>query len=364
MCEAVRYPSSRTISLSAWRPSDRIRNARVVIYMHSNMEKQQTQMQGHECVLITGGCGAIGSQVLNVLKRRYPNTRFVNVDALTYAGRKENIEPPYSNYVFYQANICDQHRMMMIFKTERPTLLLHFAAETHVDSSFGNSLQFTNTNVVGTHTLLECARAYNGFTKIVHMSTDEVYGPVTGESAKESSSLFAPTNPYAATKAAAEMICQAYMKSFNLPIIITRCNNAISKVQHEEKLIPQTILRFKRGERVPVHGNGLAKRTFIHTTDIADAMDVITAKGQLHSVYNIGTTDEWTVLEVIEEIARQMGKSESIDALVSFVDDRPFQDIRYSVDTTALRALGWTEKMSFAEAVAECLGNTVQAALQ
>jgi len=315
------------------------------------------KMHGHDCVLITGGCGAIGSQVINVLKKRYPDTKFVNVDALTYAGKTQSIEPPYSNYMFYHANICDQTRMMMIFKTEKPTLMIHFAAETHVDSSFGNSLHFTETNVIGTHTLLECAKAYNGFKTIIHMSTDEVYGPIEGESAKETTSIFAPTNPYAATKAAAEMICQAYMKSFNLPIIITRCNNAVSKVQHVEKLIPQTIMRLSRGEKIPVHGDGNAKRTFIHTTDIANAMDIIAEKGEKHTVYNIGTTHEWSVLDVITEVAQVMNVNKDIQELVEFVENRPFQDIRYSVDTTALQALGWSETISFTEALHECINH-------
>lgn len=324
-------------------------------------------MHGHECVLITGGCGAIGAVTVNALKRQYPLTRFVNLDALTYCGKKEHIEPPFNNYKFYYGSITDASLVRYILETERPTLLIHLAAETHVDQSFGNSFRFTHVNVLGTHTLLECAKNYGRLRMFLHMSTDEVYGSVHDAETCTEESMFAPSNPYSASKAAAEMICHAYQKSFQMPITIMRCNNAISPFQHEEKLIPccvKTLVARAEAEahgtpeeslpRIPIHGQGMSKRTFIHAADIASAIDTIVGKGQEGSIYNIGTDMERTVLDVVKTILRIMRGEAEADVWLRYVEygpDRAFQDYRYSIDSSALRALGWKESVSFEDAV-------------
>ncbi len=312
--------------------------------------------------LITGGCGAIGSVVVNVLKKRYPERTFVVLDALTYAGNKDHIEPPFDNFKFYHGNICDASFVAYVLETEQPEYILHLAAETHVDQSFGNSFKFTETNVFGTHTLLECVRKCSSVKCFLHMSTDEVYGSVQdGETCSESC-IFAPSNPYSATKAAAEMLCHAYWKSFGLPIVVVRCNNAISRYQHEEKLIPKVIECLRTGKKIPVHGKGLAKRTFIHANDITDALDIILHSG-CHGgqVFNIGSDTEYSVLEVIEHIVNKVKapKEFILDEWVEFVSDRAFQDYRYCVDSSALRKLGWKEKMSFDDALTDLLGDSV-----
>jgi dTDP-glucose 4,6-dehydratase len=315
-------------------------------------------------VLVTGGCGAIGSEVINRLKAKHPDTLFVNIDALTYAGKESNIEPTTPNYKFVFGNICDERHISYILEKEKPDVIIHLAAETHVDNSFGNSFQFTQTNMFGTHVLLECVRRYiemgNSFKLFLHMSTDEVYGSVDEkEHARHEESLFSPSNPYSAAKAAAEMMCHAYQKSFKVPITIIRCNNAISKYQHPEKLIPNTVRCILEGKKVPVHGRGMSKRTFIHAYDIADAIDTIIDKGEVGSVYNIGTHHERTVIEVITTILKEISSEIGIDNTpiiedwIDFVPDRPFQDYRYAIDTTALRSLGWIEKITFEEAVRE-----------
>lgn len=309
-------------------------------------------------ILITGGCGAIGSEVINRLKMLSRDTLFVNLDALTYAGKEEHIEEPHDNYRFVHGNICDVECVERVLNTYKPTVIIHLAAETHVDNSFGNSFQFTMTNVYGTHVLLECTKQYiangNEFERFIHMSTDEVYGSVADhEEARKEDSLYAPSNPYAATKVGAEMICMSYQKSFNMPLIVIRCNNALSKYQNQEKLVPRVINCVLNGEKIPVHGLGKSKRTFIHAYDIADAIWLIMNKGELGSVYNIGTENEYSVLEVIDHIVTVMRPDVTdVKDMIEFCPDRPFQDYRYCIDTSQLRELGWTEKIGFQEAVA------------
>jgi dTDP-glucose 4,6-dehydratase len=306
--------------------------------------------------MFTGGCGAIGAVVINTLAEQHPNTRFVNLDAMTYAANPSAITPR-PNYKLYRGSITCADLVNSILEEEQPSILVHLAAETHVDNSFGNSFLFTQTNVFGTHTLLECARNYGKLRLFVHMSTDEVYGSVPdGETCNETSSLIAPSNPYSASKAAAEMFCHAYMKSFKMPIIILRSNNAVSPFQHEEKLIPKIIHCIQSREQIPVHGQGESKRTFIDARDIASAIDMICQNGTAGSVYNIGNDQEYTVLEVIEKVISIMKPSYKED-WVKFVPDRAFQDYRYSVDTSALRALGWSPNISFDDAVVNVINH-------
>lgn len=316
-------------------------------------------MNEHKVVLITGGCGAIGSCVVNYLKKTYKDTRFVNIDAITYCARKENIEEPYDNYILYEGDICNVDFVRYIFKQEKPSLVIHLAAETHVDQSFGNSFRFTQTNIMGTHTLLECIEHLGGVKLFVHMSTDEVYGSVNDDEICTENSMFAPSNPYSATKAGAEMLCHAFMKSFQLPIIIVRCNNAISPYQHNEKLIPQCIDSILNNRKINVHGEGKAKRTFIHATDIAKALDIIVSKGTLEKIYNIGTKMEYDVLSVIKEILNQMKPGESYTEWITYVPDRAFQDYRYSIDSTELNNIGWKDEISFQDAIIDVINYKV-----
>lgn len=309
-----------------------------------------------EClkILVTGGCGAIGSEVVNQFKRK-ENVCIVNFDKLTYAGSVNHIENEIglnSEYKFIMGDICDAHCVENVLTMEKPDIIVHLAAETHVDNSFGNSLLFTQANVYGTHVLLECIRkhmkTHSNFRMFLHMSTDEVYGSVEdGENPRQEDALFAPSNPYSATKAAAEMICHAYMKSFGIPIVITRCNNAISKYQHEEKLIPRAIRNLLENKRIPIHGRGMAKRTFIHAYDIADALWAIIHRGTLGAIYNIGSEEEYTVLQVVDKILECLKPGSELYDWIEFQDDRPFQDYRYSIDASALKELGWTPKHSF-----------------
>lgn len=310
----------------------------------------------HTKVIITGGCGALGSQMINYFKKKYTNTIFINIDALTYCGKKENISHPFTNYKFHHTNILNKQQLYNIFLEEQPTLLIHLAAETHVDKSFDNSLQFTESNVLGTHILLEVAKMYGKFKKIIHMSTDEVYGSTSeNETPCLETQIFAPSNPYAASKASAELICHSYIKSFKLPIIITRCNNIISKYQNSEKLIPKCIECINSNQPIPIQGDGSSKRTFIHSLDVSKAIEYIIQKGNIYDIYNIGTNMEYTVLEVVENILHLLKPNDNIKDWITFVDDRPFQDYRYSIDSTKIRQLGWKETFTFTKALKDIL---------
>lgn len=317
-------------------------------------------LDGHKCVLITGGCGAIGSEVVNYFKAQFRDTMFVNMDALTYAGKAEHIQPPFDNYVLIHADICDAATVAGVLDTYAPTMILHLAAESHVDQSFEDSLKFTHTNVVGTHVLLECARRHGSIRTFIHMSTDEVYGSVDDDtSTMTEAAICKPSNPYSASKAAAEMLCNAYIMSFKMPIIIVRCNNALSRYQHAEKLVPKCIHCALSGQKIPVHGDGSSKRTFIHSLDIATAIQVIAEKGKPNEIYNIGTTHEYTVLEVIQEVLKIVHPGAKVADWVEYVPDRVYQDHRYAVDTSKLRALGWTPTGTFQDALRDITNSLI-----
>lgn len=307
-------------------------------------------------ILITGGCGAIGSVVLNTLKALYPEKNFINLDAITYAGNPENVIKT-DNYQLIKGNICDHNIVSYALDTYKPNIIMHLAAETHVDNSFGNSFKFTETNLCGTHTMLECVRQYrdNGgdLKMFIHMSTDEVYGSVDEDCtvACNESSLLLPSNPYSATKAGAEMLCNAYIKSFKMPIVIVRCNNAVSPFQYPEKLIPKTIDRILSGNKIPVQGDGNSLRTFIDAYDIAHALDLISIKGETGHIYNIGNDIEFTVLEVIQSILDIMLPGEKYQDWITYVEDRAFQDRRYWIDDKILKSLGWSPTLTFTESL-------------
>ena len=299
-------------------------------------------------VLITGACGFIGSNVLNTFLNRFPECTFVNVDKLDYCANEANVRPA-ENYAFVYGDICHASLLKFILETYAIDTILHFAAQTHVDNSFGNSLQFTRDNVVGTHTLLECCREYGKVQRFVHMSTDEVYGEVDlhHEGCHEEKSLLNPTNPYAATKAAAEFLCKAYHASFGLPIIIVRCNNVYGPNQYPEKLIPKFIHLLSNNQKCPIHGKGETRRNFIHASDVASAFLHIVEKGEVNEVYNIGTCNEYSVLEVFRKLCAILKPGENAADWMELVEDRAFNDFRYAVNSDKLRALGWSETADF-----------------
>ncbi|PRQ27422.1 putative UDP-glucose 4,6-dehydratase [Rosa chinensis] len=300
-------------------------------------------------ILITGAAGFIGSHVTNRLIKNYPNYKIVALDKLDYCSSFKNLHPCKAshNFKFIKGDIACADLINHLLMVEEIDTIMHFAAQTHVDNSFGNSFEFTNNNVYGTHVLLEACKVTQRIKRFIHVSTDEVYGETdmaTDIGNPEASQLL-PTNPYSATKAGAEMLVMAYHRSYDLPTITTRGNNVYGPHQYPEKLIPKFMLLAMKGEKLPIHGNGSNVRSYLYCDDVAEAFDVILHKGVIGHVYNIGTKKERSVIDVAEDVCKMFGldPKEAID----FVQDRPFNDQRYFLDDQKLKNLGWEVKTNW-----------------
>lgn len=255
---------------------------------------------------------------------------------------------------FVKGDILSTDLLNHLFKSKRIDTVLHFAAQSHVDNSFGNSFEFTKNNIEGTHKLLEASRLAGTVKCFLHVSTDEVYGESSFEldaSNTEHASLLAPTNPYSATKAGAEMLVMAYSQSYGLPFIITRGNNVYGPNQYPEKAVPKFSILAARGEQISLHGDGLATRSYMHVEDAASAFDCILHKGEKSHVYNIGAHEERTVLSVARDICKLLGRDP--EKTIKFVRDRAFNDRRYFIDCSKLLALGWRQQKSWDEGLAQ-----------
>jgi UDP-glucose 4,6-dehydratase len=306
-------------------------------------------------VIITGGCGFIGSHMVNHFVTKYPQTKFYNIDKMYYCASKNNIfvsDKP--NYKFISGDICDTSLIKFILNEYKIDAIIHFAAQTHVDNSFSNSLQYTIDNVVGTHSLLESAKLYGGLKLFFHVSTDEVYGEsiigVPSSQMHEQSTLN-PTNPYAATKVGAEALVKAYNNSYNLPIIIIRCNNVYGERQYPEKLIPRFVNLLKNDKKCTIHGNGSALRSFIHVHDVCEAFDCILNKGCYDEIYNIGSEDEYSVMDVTKAIVQCVKPNDPWEQWITYVKDRDFNDQRYFINANKLKNLGWIQKIRFNDTI-------------
>lgn len=319
-------------------------------------------MYNPKAILMTGCCGFIGSNVINYLCNKYKDVLFINIDKMDYCSSFNNISvSKNSNYLFFQYNINDCNNILELFKKYNIDTVIHFAAQTHVDNSFGNSVQFTLDNVYGTHVLLECCREYGKIERFIHISTDEVYGEVDlDEEECLETKILKPTNPYAATKASAEHLVFSYYYSFKLPIIITRGNNVYGPHQYPEKLIPKFIQQLIQNERCTIHGEGKTVRNFIHVNDVCSAIETILLNGVIGEIYNIGTRNEYSVIEITKKLIQIIKKDDAVENYITFVEDRPFNDLRYSVSSKKLCNLGWKEETEFEQG----LLNTVQWYLQ
>lgn len=305
-------------------------------------------------ILVTGGCGFVGSNFINYIVDKYPNYYIVNIDAMYYSASQDYIHTQVkssSNYKFIEGYVQDFSLIKYILKSEKITHIIHFAAQSHVDTSFKNSIQYTEDNVKGTHILLESVRIINPNIVFLHFSTDEVYGESKiHENAKTETSVLMPTNPYAASKAAAEMYVHSYRHSYKLNTIITRGNNIYGPNQHKEKLIPKCIDYIKTGKKFTIHGNGMAKRSFLYVDDVCNAIDIIIHKGIIGEIYNIGSEDhsEFTIIEVVKKILDLMGiPQKDHTEFIEYVSDRPFNDKRYFISNNKLKHLGWKQCITF-----------------
>lgn len=297
-------------------------------------------------LLVTGGAGFIGSNFVRYMVNKYPEYNIVNLDLLTYAGNLENLKDIENkpNYKFVRGDIADRDFIQGLFQEEKFDYVLNFAAESHVDRSITDPGIFVQTNIQGTLALLDAAKTF-GVKKYLQVSTDEVYGTLgeTGYFTEETP--LAPNSPYSSSKAGADLLVRAYHETFGLPVNITRCSNNYGPFHFPEKLIPLMIINALNDKELPVYGDGLNIRDWLHVEDHCQAIDLVLHKGRIGEVYNVGGNNERTNIDIVKTILKHLGKPES---LIKFVKDRPGHDRRYAIDATKLRTeLGWSPKYNF-----------------
>lgn len=316
-------------------------------------------MKSKKNILITGGAGFIGSHVVRLFVKNYPEWHIFNLDKLTYAGNLENIKDieHLPNYTFIKGDICDAHLVQHIFEQNKIDGVIHLAAESHVDRSISNPMEFIQTNIIGTVTLLNAARYFwnNQYENklFYHISTDEVYGSLGSEGYFKETTPYDPRSPYSASKASSDHIVRAYFHTFGLPIVISNCSNNYGPNQFPEKLIPLMINNIRTQKPLPVYGKGENVRDWLYVEDHARAIDLIFNSGKIGQTYNIGGENEWQNIKLVKKLCeimdhklqRPIGTSEK---LITFVKDRAGHDLRYAIDCSKLKKdLGWKQKVDF-----------------
>lgn len=292
-------------------------------------------------ILITGGAGFIGSTFVRLLTAKKYKT--IVVDKLTYAADLKRLSSVKGYYKFYKADISDKDKIDSIIKKDSPEIVVNFSAESHVDRSILDSSVFLKTNLIGTQVLLDASKKYK-IKRFIHISTDEVYGDIIKGKFSEDSSL-KPNSPYAASKAAADLLIRSYVRTFGLPAIIIRPSNNFGPWQYPEKLIPLSILRIFRNEKIPVYGDGRNVREWLYVEDCAEGILRILTEGENGEVYNLGSRDERQNLEVVKMILKILKRP---DSMIEFVKDRPGHDIRYSLASSKVfKKTGWRPKLTF-----------------
>lgn len=297
-------------------------------------------------LLVTGGCGFIGSNFIRLCLEKYPDLNIINLDSLTYAGNPDNLKDieDHPNYAFIKGDICDPAIVRMAMK--KADRVVHFAAESHVDRSIEDGSVFVRTNVLGTNTLLQAAHELK-VKRFVHVSTDEVYGSIARGSFRETD-ILTPSSPYSASKAGSDLLALSYHTTHKFPAIVTRCTNNYGPYQYPEKLIPLFVTNLMQGRRVPVYGSGLNVRDWIYVMDHCKAIDFVLHNGNDGEIYNIGGGAERTNIEITNSILKILDKGEH---MIEYVRDRPGHDLRYSLDCSKLRAMGWRPEHDFEEAL-------------
>ena len=312
-------------------------------------------------ILITGGAGFIGSHLVRLMVNTYPDTQIVNLDKLTYAGNLENLKDveDASNYTFVRGDIVDSKFINELFEEHQFDGVIHLAAESHVDRSIENPLEFVETNVLGTVNLLNAAKTlWNGAFEgkvFYHVSTDEVYGTLGDTGLFTESTPYDPHSPYSASKASSDHFVRAYHDTYGLPVKISNCSNNYGSHQFPEKLIPLFINNIRLGKSLPVYGEGINTRDWLWVVDHARAIDVIYREGENGKTYNIGGFNEWKNIDLIRLMCKimdqKLGNSQgTAEQLITYVKDRPGHDLRYAIDASLIKdELGWTPSVTFEE---------------
>ena len=330
-----------------------VRKCMLEYKQHVEIKKDKEKVH----LLVTGGCGFIGSNFINLYFKNVD--KLINLDAMYYCANECNVDKHIrdnSNYVMVKGNLCDSDLLDYLLSNHEVTHIINFAAQSHVQNSFNNSMNFTHDNVVGTHTLLNSCLKYGKIKKIIHVSTDEVYGETLNGKCDELS-ILAPTNPYAATKAGAELIAQSYRHTYKLPIIITRGNNVYGPNQYPEKLIPLFILRLLKNKPITIQGDGSCVRAFLHAYDTATAFATILEKGKIGEIYNIGCDEnmEYSVMEVSKLLIEKIHNTTDYNKFITYIPDRLYNDKRYYISNQKLKDLGWSIKINFNEGIDELI---------
>ncbi|MDO8554709.1 MAG: dTDP-glucose 4,6-dehydratase [Candidatus Micrarchaeota archaeon] len=301
-----------------------------------------------DTILVTGGAGFIFSNFIHYMLNNYPEYKIVNLDKLTYAANLSNLHglEKNDNYKFYKGDICNKKLVEKLIKEEKIDTIINGAAESHVDRSIFDAGSFVKTDVLGVYNLLEAAKKFN-IEKFIQISTDEVYSEIEIGSFKETDKL-TPKNPYAASKAGGDLLALSYVKTYGLPVMITRSTNNYGYYHHPEKFIPKAIVYGILNKKIPVYGNGKAVRDWLFVKDNCEAIDTILHKGKIGEIYNIAGKQEMENIAVVKMILDKLGKS---NGLIEFVKDRPGHDLRYSLDIDKLRGLGWKPKTTFEDGI-------------
>jgi len=305
-------------------------------------------------ILVTGGAGFIGSNFINYILGKREDIFIVNLDKLTYAGNLQNLKDVenHPSYSFVKGDIVNDELVSYLFQKYEITHVINFAAESHVDRSILGSEIFFRTNVLGTNVLLENAKRF-GVEKFVQVSTDEVYGSLGSEGQFEETTPLQPNSPYAASKAAADMMALAFHHTYHVPVVITRCSNNYGPYQFPEKLIPLMIINSLNNKKLPVYGDGLNVRDWIYVVDHNKAVELVLDKGKVGEVYNVGANTEKPNIEIVKLLLKHTGKTEE---LIEYVKDRPGHDRRYAINSTKIkRELNWEAENTFENAIQDTI---------
>jgi dTDP-glucose 4,6-dehydratase len=309
-----------------------------------------------EKIIVTGGLGFIGSNLINILQKKY---FIINIDKVSYASNFNNIDPNIKNYKFYKQDINNKFFIKNILKKYNPSIIFNLAAETHVDRSIDGPKQFIKSNILGVFNLLESIRGYKEKIKLIHISTDEVYGDIKKNYKSKEEDAYSPSSPYSASKASGDFLIKSYIRTYKIPAIITNCCNNFGPNQYPEKLIPTIIYNILNKKPIPIYGNGKNVREWIYVKDHCDALIKVAEKGIIGENYNIGsgvTLNNIQIAKKIISIFKKINNDKIIRGEILLVKDRPGHDFRYCLDSSKIRnKLKWKQKLNFSEKINETI---------